>query len=328
MQQLSRIQQLLNDPSLIIDEQVQSLWSDYGSIIRCKSLAKQQSYIIKVIEPGNAGTHPRGWNTSVSHQRKLKSYQVESVFYNKYAALTDKFNKVPDLIAFDHTEEFTVLIMEDLDEAGYFVRKEQGDWASLRLAIAWLAHFHARFMFNDGEDLWSQGTYWHLSTRHDEFNAMPESDFKQYAEQLDTKLNSARYQTLLHGDAKFQNLCFHHDGKHVAAVDFQYVGKGPGVKDLAYLVGSCLQQEQLVELDQLALDEYLFQLKAGLKHYKVKFDQQELEQEIRTLYPVAWADFYRFLLGWNPKSWKVCDYMKQMAQQGIKNLDNFNLNVS
>lgn len=146
---------------------------------------------------------------------------------------------------------------------------------------------------------------------------MPVSDYKHYAQQLDDKLNKAAFKTLVHGDAKFENLCFHHNDKTVAAVDFQYVGTGSGVKDLAYLVGSCLPQEQLVEFDLFILPEYLKHLKQALAHYQVSLDFNALKAETYQLYPIAWADFYRFLLGWNPQSWKVCPYMKTKSALGL-----------
>ena len=60
---------------------VQSLWSGYGSIDRIGLEGTDvQSVIVKRVQPGDGG-HPRGWNTDLSHQRKLKSYQVESQWY-------------------------------------------------------------------------------------------------------------------------------------------------------------------------------------------------------------------------------------------------------
>ena len=313
----TQLQVLLNDPSFVCQEQLQSLWSGYGQIIRCQSKARQQSYIVKVITPQAAGTHPRGWNTSASHQRKLQSYQVEASFYQYYAHLTDHHNKVPKLIACQQKNEVILLVMEDLDAAGYSIRKNIASWQDLTIAIRWLAYFHARFMGCKTTELWSVGCYWHLATRQDELSAMPVSDYKHYAQQLDDKLNKAAFKTLVHGDAKFENLCFHHNDKTVAAVDFQYVGTGSGVKDLAYLVGSCLPQEQLVEFDLFILPEYLKHLKQALAHYQVSLDFNALKAETYQLYPIAWADFYRFLLGWNPQSWKVCPYMKTKSALGL-----------
>ncbi|MGJ8693906.1 MAG: phosphotransferase [Thalassotalea sp.] len=320
MEVLAELKLLLNDPSLEVAEQLQSLWSGYGEIIRCKSVQYQKDYIVKVIAPADADKHPRGWNTSTSHQRKVTSYQIETCFYQHYAALTDHHNKVPKLIASKVSDSVSLLVMEDLDALGYNIRKDFATWHDLVVAIRWLAYFHARFMGNAATGLWPVATYWHLATRKDELTAMPNCDYKTHAAAIDLALNQAKYQTLVHGDAKFENMCFHANGNDIAAVDFQYVGRGSGVKDLAYLVGSCLHEQQLFEFDDLILPEYLKQLKTALAHYQVTVDFTELSAETTKLYPVAWADFYRFLLGWNPQSWKICHYMKTKAAAGLTDL--------
>lgn len=314
---LCEIQSLLNDPNIVITEEIQSLWSGYGQIIRCINPITNQRFIVKIIAPQTASEHPRGWNTSTSHQRKINSYQVEANFYKNYAQLTDNFCKVPTLIASHISEHFTLLVMEDLDAAGFSIRKESANWHSLSSAIRWLAYFHAKFMHKPAVHLWNKGTYWHLATRQDELLAMPAGHYKKYAQAIDDKLNNATFQTLVHGDAKFENLCFHQNSSDVAAVDFQYIGRGSGVKDLAYLVGSCLNEKQLIEFDGAIVNEYLAHLKKALIHYNVSINFDALSKETKQLYPVAWADFYRFLLGWNPESWKICDFMKNKAQLGL-----------
>ena len=55
--------------------------SGYGSIKRYNLKGSDYtSVIVKHVEP-DQGAHPRGWNTDLSHQRKLKSYQVELNWY-------------------------------------------------------------------------------------------------------------------------------------------------------------------------------------------------------------------------------------------------------
>ncbi|WP_286235434.1 phosphotransferase family protein [Thalassotalea sediminis] len=311
---------LLDDPSITIEGQLQSLWSGYGQIVRCYSNAKARYYIIKVVKPGNSDEHPRGWGGDVSHQRKMRSYQVEATFYQQYASLTDHLCKVPDLIAIQTLGDKTILVMEDLYYNGYNRTHNEGTRENLAIAIKWLAYFHAKFWQNRGSGLWPVGTYWHLGTRKKEWQAMPDSLYKRKASAITDKLNSARFTTLLHGDVKFANLCFHQDERSVAAVDFQYIGRGAGVVDLAYLLGSCCDEDSLFKLVDYALETYQQHLIDALNWYQISVDSKALTNEITELYPFAWADFYRFLLGWNPDSWKVNTYIKQLSEQALKSI--------
>ncbi|MAG77724.1 MAG: choline kinase [Colwelliaceae bacterium] len=316
---IERLKNLLNDDSLVLKENVQTLWSGYGQIVRVFSQSRSTNFIVKAIAPDKNISHPRGWQSATGHERKLISYQVELAFYENYAALCTANCRVADLIAVEKTSKDTLLVLEDLDAAGFKLRYEDGNDKTLFAAIKWLANFHALFMFNSGASLWPIGSYWHLATRPDEWHNMPDNEYKRSAEVIDLALNNARYKTLIHGDAKFANLCFHENEQDVAAVDFQYVGVGSPVKDLMYLLGSCLDDKQLFEYSDKAVNFYLSSLKNALSTNKL-FDLQEwqnLEQEFWKLYPVAWADFYRFLIGWNPDSWKICNFMAQQAELGL-----------
>jgi len=64
-------------------ETIQSLWSGYGKIIRLgiKGVPAFNSAILKHIILPQEQEHPRGWNTNLSHQRKLKSYLIEMKWY-------------------------------------------------------------------------------------------------------------------------------------------------------------------------------------------------------------------------------------------------------
>ena len=333
----SLIKHSLKDDSVEIQHTLQELWSGYGSIVRCYSKATNQTFIVKHIKTSMPiAEHPRGWSGDNSHQRKIKSYQVETNFYREYASFcnrggnkkcnqdceqTDEYSsKVPTLHKIIELDDGCLLVMEDLHASGFSLSADRNDWQKLKTAITWLANFHSKFMFNNADNLWSQGGYWHLDTRQDELAAMPELNLKQHAALLDKRLKDAKYQTLIHGDAKFENLCFHNSGNSVAAVDFQYIGRGVGVVDLAYLAGSALDQSGLEKFADLILPFYLNALKQTLVNFNSTIDFEQLSKEYSELYPVAWADFYRFLLGWNPKSWKVNDYIKQMTKKALSSL--------
>jgi hypothetical protein len=199
----------------------------------------------------------------------------------------------------------TLFVLEDLDAAGFGVRRSRVSEAELSACLRWLAAFHATFLNEQPESLWKVGSYWHLATRPDELGALSDRSLQRAAPKLDERLNRARFRTLVHGDAKLQNFCFAADASAVAAVDFQYVGGGVGVKDLAYLLSSALSADRLEREANGYVDDYFRELRRALGERQRESDSgipssdfNLLEAEWRELYPVACADFYRFLLGW------------------------------
>ena len=66
--------------------------------------------------------------------------------------------------------------------------------------------------------------------------------------------------------------CFSNDEKTVAAVDFQYVGGGCGMKDTAYFIGSCLDESECERLEDDILNYYFDQLNSGLSHLNKEVD--------------------------------------------------------
>ncbi len=306
-------------------ESVQGLWSDYGAIVRVQlkpSAANHPSSLVaKVVAPPAADQHPRGWNTDISRQRKLRSYQVERHFYEQYAARCADHCAVPTCFASERDADAITLLLQDLD-ASHPQRKSQLSLASAKVCLQWLAGFHATFLGVVDEQLWSQGTYWHLATRQEELAAMPDGPLKQSAHAFDEALRACRYKTLLHGDAKVANFCFSNNGNAVAGVDFQYAGPGCGMRDVAYFLGSCIDEAQLSRLEQEFLDAYFRALRSHLAKEHPNVDAEALEQEWRTLYAVAGADFHRFLSGWSPGHWKLTSYSHALVTRALHIADN------
>ena len=322
---LAQLKQHFTDSALHKLQTVQSLWSGYGDISRYVSPRLQTTFIVKHISPPNEQVHPKGWNTHTSHHRKLQSYQVEANFYGDYAPLCDDFCAVPKLLAEFSENQQQILVLEDLDQAGFSLRKVEAKMADVMLGIKWLAYFHARFLQQDRtdcSDLWPIGTYWYLATRQDELKVMQAGKLKDSAQSLDKSLNSAQFQTLVHGDAKLANFCFpdNNGPSRLAAVDFQYVGNGVGMKDLAYFLGACLNHNDLFDYEEILLNEYFLQLKSACFHYQVEVDFTHLQQEWRMLYPLVWADFHRFLLGWSPGHYKINPYMQKQTDIALASL--------
>ena len=302
-------------------EVIQSLWSGYGQIVRYGLKgAKLASVIVKHVKLPDSGSHPRGWNTDLSHQRKLKSYQVESHWYQDWSGKCDEFCTVPKCLAVEAHENETVIVLEDLDASGFPVRKSSVGMKEIEACIKWLANFHAVYLGYKPGGLWRTGTYWHLETRPDELQVLDDLPLKKAASAIDLKLKNSEFQTFVHGDAKLANFCFSNDATKVAAVDFQYVGGGCGMKDLAYFIGSCLYEKDCEEMEQQLLGLYFENLREAVKRLNKKVDLDALEEDWRMLFPYAWADFHRFLKGWSPGHWKINSYSEKVCRQVIEDL--------
>ncbi|MCH9681274.1 MAG: phosphotransferase, partial [Deltaproteobacteria bacterium] len=207
------------------------------------------------------------------------------------------------------------MVLEDLDAAGFGTRRTHVTDVEIEACLRWLAEFHATFLGQRPQGLWPIGTYWHLDTRPDELEALPAGALKDAAATLDRTLNETRFQTFVHGDAKLANFCFSADGRQVAAVDFQYVGGGCGMKDVAYFISSCLDEDQSEQLEQSLLDRYFEHLERALSERGTAVEFRALHDDWRALYPVAWTDFYRFLQGWSPGHWKLHRYSERLARE-------------
>ncbi len=315
------ILEITNAESLYDMGVVQSLWSGYGNIVRIGLKGTNYpSVIVKHVKPDN-GNHPRGWNTDLSHERKLKSYQVETNWYQSSISNgIDKFARIPKCLGVKNHENDFLVVMEDLDHSGFQKRKSFVNKNELESCIRWLAKFHAYFMGEGSNGLWETGTYWHLETRPDELEQLDDLNLKKAASAIDAKLKNSTFQTLVHGDAKLANFCFNNDGTKVAAVDFQYVGGGCGMKDLAYFVGSCFRDKEAEDREIEVLDFYFEALADSMKSLNIDQNLEELIEDWRSLYRVAWADFHRFMKGWSPGHWKLSDYSERVTQEVINTL--------
>ncbi len=265
-------------------ERVQSLWGGYGELVRVRlEGASRRSVVVKWVRPPQGGA-----SSSTSDVRKKRSYEVEARFYATYAE-ADRDWPVPTLLGSVELAEGRVVVLEDLVDRGFGRRIGRPREAALEACLRWLAAFHTHFYGRRPEGLWEVGTYWHLATRQDELAKMTDPRLRVQAPVLDRALSGARHLTFVHGDAKADNFCFSPDGTKVAAVDFQYVGGGVGVKDVAYLLDGLHEGDE-----SRALAVYFEALRARLPSPIA----ESVEREWRALYPLAKEDFRRFLDGW------------------------------
>ena len=279
-------------------DRVQSLWSGYGEIVRVRLEGGSRSaggdratVIVKSVKPP---ARVRGKPDDASHARKRRSYEVELAWYRTFAPRCDDHCRVPAFLGGRAAGGEWLVVLEDLDDAGFPERRRRANGAELDVCLGWLAAFHARFLGVAPEGLWKTGTYWHLATRPDELAAVSDPELRAAAPILDRQLRAATFQTLVHGDAKLANFCFARGGRAVAAVDFQYVGGGCGMKDVAYL----LYGESSASVERQQLDAYFKRLREEVARLHPTIDGDALEAEWRALYPIAGADFRRFLAGW------------------------------
>jgi hypothetical protein len=273
-------------------EVIQNLWKGYGELARVEK--NGTTVIVKEIEFPCA-----------PHPRKVKSYQVEMNFYQNYS-LHRKNAYTPKLFSGKLTPNGFRLEMEDLTSQGFQAQKRI-DFSQVKLCLKWLAKFHQTYLGKEADSLWNIGTYWHLKTRPDELKKISQED-QHLAVLIDEKLNQCPFKTIIHGDAKLSNFLLKKET--VAAVDFQYTGGGVGVKDLAYFLSSVYDSFELFEMEEKCLSFYFNEL-----------NNKDIEKEWRELYPYAWADFYRFLMGWNPKHYKMNEYIKHQYQKVCDELE-------
>lgn len=295
-------------------ERVQSLWSGYGAIFRVSLTgAAMESVIAKCVEPP-----ARSRDAAASHRRKVRSYHVETAWYRTMAPRCDETCRVPRLLGARVAGDRWLLALEDLDAAGFAERRRSPKPAEVDACLAWLAAFHARFLGSPPEGLWKVGTYWHLATRTDELPMIADGGLRSAAPAIDRALREANFQTLVHGDAKPANFCFARGGRAVAAVDFQYVGGGCGMKDVAYLLASPGSYDAPAE--QRHLDGYFAHLRGAITARDARVDVDALEREWRAIYPIACADYYRFLAGWAPDHWRSEAHGQRVVREVLRTL--------
>ena len=174
-------------------EVIQELWSGYGQILRYEtSNPAHPTVIAKHISFPNRKNHPRGWNSDRSHKRKLKSYKVETEWYKNWAHLCSDNCRVPTCLATEANKREMLIVLEDLDSAGFSQRKRNVSQIDVENGLDWLANFHASFVNENPDGLWKNGTYWHLDTRPDELDVLADKRLKAAAGKIDEKLKELR----------------------------------------------------------------------------------------------------------------------------------------
>ncbi|PIB00898.1 hypothetical protein CB0940_00947 [Cercospora beticola] len=192
--------------------------------------------------------------------------------------------------------------------------------------------------------VWLNGGYTYLSTRRSEFESLSEDDNSEWsralcapvansgtsiAEQVARILSPAtvtsrsgldQYQSLIHGDVKSENLFTTESGEAVAFFDFQYVGLGSGLSDLAKLFTCSVPEDSLHECN--SADGFPNALtmgqgeKALLSSYRKTFEEASGKPYPWDLFVMHWQvaliDWLRFQASWG--FWGNTEWLEARAR--------------
>lgn len=272
-------------------ERLCGLWAGMGSI-----LLVDGRVVVKRV------TFPK--SDSRGDVRKIESYRHEAAFYARHA---------PKLLAPPHSLELPRPLLVQADDKGLSLCMSRLDGtppagdlsdAEAHAAARWLATLHAAYWGITEEKLDGlqlQGTYWYLDTRPDELDSMPrrgwEARLRLAARAIDLRLKHDALQTVVHGDAKDANMLFSRaPGGEVRAqlCDFQYCGRAPPSKDLAYFF-ACACGVTGRPAEATLLEAYHATLATALREKGVQ--PPPLEWLCASV-DVAYADLARFMSGW------------------------------
>lgn len=278
-------------------------------------------------------------------------------FGNTLASQSSKCH-VPRLFASSSAEggeEGQTLILEDLAIRYPILAEKRGTLSDGQItkALEWLATFHARSWNIEstspfptsqfcpppstavkqwkGKGLWQQGGYHYLATRMSELHSIdPNLDSwgqlglhsnSVLPTAIDWCLNNPPDRTrlsLIHGDVKAANMAFSRDTEKMAMYDFQYVGKGLGVQDLAKFLTTSIPSRHLNSSngEQDLLRTYHAHLLKNLPK-GATYEWQDLMSD----WELALVSWVRFLAGWSGGFWGNVDWLTQRVEGLLRNKD-------
>ena len=108
--------EITNSSECIELEVIQSLWSGYGKISRYQLVGSSlNAVVVKCIALGQSSEHPRGWNTNFSHNRKVKSYEIETHWYKHWSQRCPDNCRIPKFLGSFSEGNNQWIILEDLN---------------------------------------------------------------------------------------------------------------------------------------------------------------------------------------------------------------------
>ncbi|WP_199886186.1 kinase [Pseudoalteromonas sp. T1lg23B] len=298
----------------IVDKESSSqLWSGCGSVNRMH--LDGVDVVVKFAQVPTQLTHRNIIQSDFALARKLKSYQVELAFYQQQTVQLNEVCKVPKLIHAIQRDHTTCLVLADFAPEG-FNPKSELSIAHHHQVLNWLAKFHSYFVLR-ADIGWQEGGYWHLATRPDELQRMAHGELKTHAKCIAELIRDCPYRTQIHGDAKAANFAFSPE-LEVLGYDFQWLGSGLGIQDVMLYFTSVFDNDGLQTNADNLLEYYFSMLSDNLSATCSTQRTQDIVTSWRELWPVVWADFHRFLLGWKPDHFKINNYMREQSHNALK----------
>lgn len=298
------IASLLSSPQQRYDIQVRNLcrlWGGMGYVYQIEVGSCTLEIIVKQVSP--TGNDKK--KLSLGDRRKADSYECEANFYQHLAPLLlRKGLEIPIPLHVERGDNGEMTIcMTKLHGGESSCNNLEGD-EETKAVLRWLATLHAATwgpMADKAVDefgLQPQGTYWYLETRPDEHASIRskgwEGRLKRAAKAIDERLKRDPMQCCVHGDAKRANMLFRYstqDPLVVEMYDFQYCGKAPPTKDLAYFL--CVAAD-----DDNASSYYLEYYHGQLLGRLAKSLNYPTLEELQDSLDLANCDWARFMAGW------------------------------
>jgi len=169
-------------------------------------------------------------------------------------------------------------------------------------ALRWLARLHALFWGARADEAVAAGAagqagFWHLDTRHLELASMPAaSPLRLAAAGIDARLKADSMQTICHGDPKGANIMWDEATGEVSMYDFQWLGKSPPTRDLAYFFATAAlnSRDFSAAKEERLLRYYHGQLCALLGE---RGEEGPSFERLRASYTLAVSDYNRWVEG-------------------------------
>lgn len=339
-----KVCRILSDPSIGVGYEVkdfrqrniQSLWAGYGYISRLTLEPADATFTPNVNTVIAKCVRPRRGETGISHERKLKSYQVEAEFYR---VMAPRLLETPDTVQGLFGIPTPYHVESDGNDALFLLSDLSPDYPSSPggfsfqeacAPLGWLAAFHACFWEQTpSPGVWEEGSYWHFQTRHDEWQSMGRSwkRLQQAAPAIDQRLRGCfrdgslppapqtfAHRTCVHGDPKDANIMTSRDKTKIAFYDFQYVGGGYGSRDLVYFFCAAMDSDAVEHHEEELLRLYHEQLCAKLAD-PTSFPFEMLLQQ----FELCLLDYVRFMAGWG--MWGNSSWASKRAESILNRID-------